>query len=139
MQQCVHVALVGCLAIEDPRSVVRLRRLSLDHREFDVAEPHAAPLLWHVRQPNTGLERLFAQADERGDSIVSTEWLADFVALGVLAFDPMLLGLDHIGDESADLHPDRFKFGAEGEINRHNNQPDRCHQPIRSPKYGRLR
>ena len=55
VQQRVHVALVGRLAVEHPRPVVRPRRLGLDHRQGDVAEAHAAPLRWHVRQPQSGL------------------------------------------------------------------------------------
>ncbi len=58
VQQRVHVALVGRLAVQHPRAVVGLGRLGLHHRQLDVAEPHAAPLLGHVRQPEARLLRL---------------------------------------------------------------------------------
>ena len=55
VQQRVHVALVGRLAVEHPRPVRRLGRLGLDHRQLHVAEAHAAPLGGHVRQPDAGV------------------------------------------------------------------------------------
>lgn len=99
--------------------------------------PHAAPGFLHVREPDVVLECPLPQADQCKNSIGPTERLADLVALGIVAFDPMLFGLNHVGDERAGLQADRFEFRAEGEIDRDDNQPDRCHQPIRRPKYRR--
>ena len=64
----MHVALVRSLAVQDPRPVVRLGRLGLHHRQLDVAEPHTAPLLGHVRQPEPGCLRFLAETDEKLDT-----------------------------------------------------------------------
>ena len=79
VQQGVHVALVGRLAVEHERAVAGLGRLGLHHGELDVAEAHAAPLLGHVRQPQPLVLRLLAQVDQRvdvGGAIARLEALA---------------------------------------------------------------
>ena len=113
VQQGVHVALVGGLAVEHPWPVVRLRRFGLHHRQLDVTQTHASPLLGHVGKPQSDRLRLVAQCDQL--SYVR-------VAIGVLEIalaDPRLCGLDLSLDEVADLPPDPFEFGREAEVDAH--------------------
>ena len=65
VQQRVHVALVGGLAIEHEGPVRDLGRLRLDHGELDVPEAHPSPLLGHVGQPEAGLPGSCPQRDEQ--------------------------------------------------------------------------
>ena len=48
-----------------------LGRLGLHHGQLDVAEPHAAPLLGHVGQPDAGLVGLLAQPDDLADVLAA--------------------------------------------------------------------
>ena len=73
VQQRVHVAFVGRLAVQHPRAVVALGRLGLHHRELDVAETHAAPFLRHVRQPQPGRPGLAAHRDQDADVVAALD------------------------------------------------------------------
>ena len=113
VQQRVHVALVGRLAVEDPRAVRRLGRLGLDHRQLDVPEAHAAPLLRHVGQPDAGLLGLLAHVHEGTDVRLAV------VLLEVLVVDLLLRRLDHVVDERAHPGADLLELGREAEVDGH--------------------
>jgi len=111
MLEGVHVALVGRLGVEHPRSVVALGCFGLDHRVADVAECHAAPLLGHVWHPQAFRVRLLAQRDELSDVCL---------AVGVLeSFDLGFFGGDHLTDEGANAQTEFFDVGREGEVDGH--------------------
>ncbi len=113
VQQRVHVALVGRLAVEHPRPVVGARRLGLHHRQGDVAETHAAPLGRHLRQPQAGLARRRPQGEE----------LAVVRALVGLAqgagVDALLGGADDVVDERPDTAAQLVELRRQAEIDRH--------------------
>ena len=111
VEQGVHVALVGRLAVEHPRAVVGLGGFGLHHRQVDVAESHAAPLARHVGQPETGGLRLGAHVDQ------DLQVLAAFDVVAVA--DLRLAGLDHGLDELADPEPEVLQFGTQREIDGH--------------------
>ncbi len=123
VQQRVHVALVGRLAVQHPRAVVRLAGLGLHHRELDVAEPHAAPFLRHVRQPETGRLGVLPHLQQELEVVAALD------LLGVA--DLLLAGTDDGLDELAHLEPDLFELGTEGEVDRHGRPPGRL--PITLP------
>ena len=114
VQQGVHVALVGRLAVEHPRAVVRLRRLGLHHRQLDVAEPHAAPLRRHVRQPEPGVPGLLAHPDAARRSTPCGR-----SRCRLLVVDLLLGRLDHVVDERPHPGPDLLELGREAEVDRH--------------------
>ncbi len=111
VQECVHVALVGRLAVHHPRPEVGLRRLGLDHRHLGVAEAHATPLLGHVGQPQTGLLRLVAHREQNLQVLPA-------VYVFAVAY-PGLTQLHGLLDELANAQPEVFELGREGEVDRH--------------------
>ena len=112
VQQRVHVALVGRLAVEDPGPQPRLGRLGLDHGQLDVAEPHAAPLLGHVREPDARLLRLLAQPERIVRRYSSR---SSFVGRRSRSS----AGLDDVVDERADPEAELLELGGEGEVDAH--------------------
>ena len=123
VEERVHVALVGRLAVEHPRAVVRLRRLGLHHRQLDVAEPHAAPLRRHVREPQPGLLRLLAHPEQRAVVRLAVGLLE------VLGLDPLLRRLDHVVDERPHPGPQLLQLRREAEV-------DHDAAPVRRPLLG---
>ncbi len=88
---------------------LRARRFGLHHRELDVAEPHAAPFLGHVRQPESALLRCLAHLDDAVDQL-----------LAVVAIVDALLDRAHdFVDERADAVADFFELGREAEVDGH--------------------
>ena len=126
VQQRVHVALVGRLAVEDERAVVRLRRLGLHHRELDVAEAHAAPLLRHVRQPQPDLREPARGAS--GGSRCSRRASSTTPS----SSKPSSGRLDDVVDEGPDPSADLLELGCEGEVDGHAVLPGRTPPPYRS-------
>ncbi len=55
-----------------------------------------------------------AHADQRGDALAALQ-----AGLADTAFDPALLGLDHVVHEGPHAQADRFEFGREGEVDGH--------------------
>ncbi len=113
VQQRVHVALVGRLAVEHPRAVGRLGRLGLHHRQLDVAEAHAAPLRRHVRQPEAGLLGLLAHLDQGSDVGLAVGLLEAFVV------DLLLRRLDDALDERRVPAADLLELGRKAEVDGH--------------------
>lgn len=64
MQKRVHVAFVGRLTVQDPRSDSSLGGFGLNHGKSHVAQSHSAPFLGHVRKPQPHLHSLLAQTNE---------------------------------------------------------------------------
>ncbi len=83
-------------------------RLGLHHGELHVAETHAAPLLGHVRTPQSASLCFFAHLDDRVDQ-----------ALAVVFDDAFFERTDDRVDEVAGLGSDRLEFGREGEVDGH--------------------
>ena len=100
MQERVHVAFVGRLAVERVRPEARLGRLGLHHRELDVAETHPAPFLGHLREPDAPLLGFLAHRDDRLDQ-----------RRAVVLLDPFLERSDDGLDEGMHLGADLFELG----------------------------
>ena len=111
----MHVPFIGRLTVEHPRSVVGLRGLGLDHREFDVPEAHAAPLRRHVGEPEAGGPRLVPHLEE------GVQVLRALDLVGVA--DLRLAGSDDLLDEVADPEAQLLELGTEGEVDGHGGQP----------------
>gem|GEM_PF-6487935 len=107
----MHVALIRRLAVHHPRPVIRLCGFGLEHRQSDVAKFHAAPVLGHVRHPQSLGVREPAKAD-------------DLVDIGRLIGCLQLLDLglgrkDHIGDERSHPGTELFDVGWESKVDGH--------------------
>jgi hypothetical protein len=111
VEEGVHVALVGGLAVEHPGAQAGLGRLRLDHGQLDVAEPHAAPLLGHVGEPDARLLRLGPHADQDADVVLAADVLD--------GPDLSLARLDDLLHEGADPGADVLDLGGEGEVDAH--------------------
>ena len=121
VQQRVHVALVGRLAVEHPRPVVGLGRLGLNHGQLDVPEAHPAPLRGHVGQPQPGRSGLFAQADQGRDALGAGETLA-----AVASLDPVGHRSDDLLHEGAYPPPQLLHLGRQREIDGHGSELPRA-------------
>ena len=113
VQQGVHVALVGGLAVQHPRAQAGAGGLGLHHGQLDVAEAHAAPLGGHVGQPEPLGEGLLPEASEGGPVGLAVGLLQPFLG------DAHLGGADDVVDERADPAPELLELGGEAEVDAH--------------------
>ena len=113
VQQGVHVALVGRVAVHDVRRPARLGRLGRHRRQRRRAQTHPTPLPGHVRHPQVELARPGPEAVELRPPVAAAR------ALGRQA----LLGGTHVlVDEGPHAHAGLLDVGFEGEVDGHGRQ-----------------
>jgi len=76
-----------------------------------MAKAHAAPLLGHVRHPQSGGTRLLAHVEQQVD-VLGTVFVAQSQQI-------CLARLHHLVDEGAHAHSNLLEFRTEREINSH--------------------
>ena len=113
VQEGVHVAFVGSLAVEHPGAQAGPGRLRLHHGQLDVTETHPAPLRRHVRQPQPLGEGLLAQASQLGAVGLTVG------GLELLGLDPLLDRPHHVVDEGPDPVPQLLELRSEAEVDAH--------------------
>ena len=120
VQKRVHIALVGRHAVENPRTDASLPGFGVHHRQLHVTQPHPAPLLGHVRKPQSESFGLLAQSNDGGE-IVATRKRVFFI------LRPRHRRNNGPLDELANPQADLFVFGRESEVNGHG-------RPLLSPR-----